>query len=219
MHYVLALLIVVLAALGLILLNRDAPREAGPPPSLPWQIETLADGSTRVFGIIPGQSTFAEAIDELGDGMELAIIAAPGETGTLEAYYSHYTAGLVTGSVILVLDVARGRLAAMRERATRDGGTRRYYLHPDDLELAYRAPVRYITFMPGLDLDVEIARLRFGEPAEVIEISPRQQHLLYPQLGLDLILNTDGRDVLQYLSPHEFGLHRLRMQGSMSAGE
>jgi len=151
--------------------------------------------------------------------MDLAIIAAPHEAGTLEAYFSHYSAGPITGKLILIMDIAPDALSPLRKRSFQDGGTRRYHLHPDDLQVAYRAPVKIINFMPGFNLDEEIAQARFGTPAEIIRVNEQQKHFLYPGKGLDLILNTDGKEVLQYLSPGEFSTHRAQLQQLSTAGE
>jgi len=218
----LALLTLILVVTGLVFLEgkRQPADPDAPLTNLPWQIDILPSGNdTRVFGITLGLTTLDEAVDQLGEVLELALIAAPGETGSLEAYYSHYSAGPVTGRLILVLDIAPELLQTMRTRAVQDGGTRRYYLHKDDLEVAYQAPVRYITFMPSLDLDEEIAQIRFGNPAEVIQVEARQKHLLYPQLGLDLVLDTEGKDLLQYVSPRDFDAHLKRIRLSAAAAE
>jgi hypothetical protein len=212
MKYFLVLLLIVVAAASTLFFNRDTQRDNRPVTGLPWQIDILPGGDTQVFGITPGRTTFGEAIKRLGDDMELAIIAAPHETGTLEAYYSHHSFGPITGKVILVLDIAPDELSALRERALQDRGTRRYYLARDDLPAAYRAPVRVITFMPSINLDEEIVQARFGTPAGIIQDRAGQEHLLYPDKGLDLILSTDGKDVLQYLSPGAFSAHRARLQ-------
>ena len=212
MKYFIALLIVILVAVGLVFFNSDEQGSNQPVTGLTWQIDILPGGYTRVFGITLGQTTFSEAIEHLGDDLDLAIIAAPHETGTLEAYYSHYSAGPITGKLILVLDIAPNALSSMRERAFQDRGTRRYHLHPDDLPVAYRAPVRVITFLPSFDLDEEIAQARFGTPAEIIQVHAQQKHLLYPDKGLDLILNVDNKDVLQYLPPGQFSAHRAQLQ-------
>ena len=97
---------------------------------------------------------------------------------------------------------------------------RRYRLHPDDLPVAYRATVKVINFLPSFDLDEDIAQARFGTPAEIIQIDTREKHLLYPEKGLDLILNTEGKDVLQYLPPQDLRVHRkqLRPQTERESG-
>lgn len=212
MKYFLALLLIIMAVVSLVSFNKDEQHNDNPVTGLPWQIDILPGGETRVFGITPGRTTLGEAIRQLGDDMELAIIAAPHETGTIEVYYSHHSFGPITGKLILVLDIAPDVLAALRERAFQDRGTRRHHLHPDDLPAAHRAPVKVINFMPSFNLDEEIAQSRFGTPAEIIQVHAGQKHLLYPDKGLDLILSADGKEVLQYLSPGEFSAHRAQLQ-------
>ena len=219
MKYFTLLLIVILAAAGLLFFNEDEPHSNAPLTGLPWQIDILPDGHTRVFGITLGRTTLDEVIELQGDDLDLAIIAAPQETGTLEAYYSHHSFGPITGKLILILDIAPEILAAMRERGYQDGGTRRYHLHPDDLPVAFQAPVRIINFLPSLNLDEEIAQARFGTPAEIIQFNEQQKNLLYPEKGLDLILNADGKDVLQYLPPGDFSQHRTQLQQLSAAGK
>jgi hypothetical protein len=200
-------LTVLLVVTGLTACGNDTQDGSTPVTGFPWQIERLPNGTTRVFGIVPGQTTLGVAMARLGDDNALAIIAAPGETGSLEVYYSHYTAGLIEGKLILVADIEPDTLASLQMRARREGGTHRLLLDEGDLPAARRAAVRAITFMPTFDLDEEIARARFGIPAEVLPVSAQEQHLLYPELGLDLVLNADGKDVLQYLSPDDFATH------------
>jgi len=213
------LVLMILVVFGLLFFNNGKQYSDEPLTGLPWQIDRLEDGDTRVFGITPGQTTLAGALQQLGDDLDLAIIAAPHESGTLEAYYSHYSAGPITGKLLLVMNITADELSALRERAYQDGGTRRYHLHPDDLAFAYRTTVRVINFMPDFNLDEDIVQTRFGTPAEVIQVDAQQKHLLYPDKGLDLILSADGREVLQYLSPRDFSSHRAALRQSPAAGE
>ena len=205
-------LTVLLVVTGLTACSNDTQNDSELVTGFPWQIERLPNGTTRVFGIVPGQTTLGAAMAQLGDDNELAIIAAPGGTGSLEVYYSHYTAGLIEGKLILVADIEPDTLASVQMRARREGGTHRLLLDEGDLPTARHAAVRAITFMPTFDLDEEITRARFGLPAEVLPVSAQEQHLLYPELGLDLVLNADGKDVLQYLSPDDFDTHRAQLQ-------
>lgn len=211
MKYLLALLVIILVTIGLLSYKPDAPVNNTPVTGLPWQIDLLPGGATRVFGITPGVTTLGEAMNRFGNDMELAIIAAPNEAGALEAYYSHYSAGPITGSLILVMDVAPDKIGELRGRAFHDGGTRRYRLHPEDLPAAFQALVRIITFSPSFSLDEEIVQSRFGTPAEVIEVNAQQKHLLYPDQGLDVVLDTEGKEVLQYLAPRAFPAYRARL--------
>jgi hypothetical protein len=208
--YIVAAALLITLAILLLLPAREPQRPAQPLTGLPWQIERLPDGYTKVFGITPGQSTLADAVGQLGNDLQLAIIAAPGESGDLEMYYGHYSAGVISGKLILVADIAPDTLTHMLERATREAGTRRFLLHPDDLPPSLQAPVRRIIFLPAINLDEEIAHNRFGIPDETLEDAGQVTHLLYPDLGLDFALDPNGRETLRYVAPREFG--RLRSE-------
>ena len=40
--------------------------------------------------------------------------------------------------------------------------------------------------------------------ASCLPASEGAEHLLYPELGLDLILNPEGKEILQYVAPRDF---------------
>jgi hypothetical protein len=175
---------------------------------LPWQIELLPEGTSRVFGITLAQSTLGEARELLGDDMELAaIVVAPDDSG-LEMFYSHYTAGVFSGKLILAADVAPDTLKQWLDRAVSaeylESGARKFHLNADDRLLAYQATVKNITFIPAIALDEQTALKHFGTPAETIRRSEQEIHLLYPEKGLDLTINKHGKDVLQYVAPRGF---------------
>ncbi len=178
---------------------------------LPWQIKILPDGSTKVFGLNPGRSTLGQAAARLGDDLELAELAAEGEAGSLEMYYGHYRAGLLSAKLVLGADLDAATVKSMRDRAVRrdvlQSGVRKYVLGEDDRETAFNAVVQNVTFIPATSLDHDMIVNRFGEPAEIISLDG-QTHYLYPAKGLDVIVGEGGKDVLQYVAPAEFG--RLR---------
>lgn len=213
-NFVVTLSLIALATIAVLLLRpgseRGAPdgRGAQAVTGLPWQIETLADGSSRVFGLQLGHSTFGDARERFGTDMEVGVVAAPGETGALEAYYDEVTAGAVTGKLILAAAMDKETVERLREHAPNfkymDSATKKFILHPDDLALAWRAPIAAITFIPSVHLDEEIALQRFGTPRERIRAGEHVEHLLYPDKGLDLVLDSKGKEVLQYVSPREF---------------
>jgi hypothetical protein len=204
-----SLLVLIALALAVSFWARppEAP-ESRAVEGLPWQIEVLEDGNSRVFGLTLGRDTLGDVLARLGPDMELAIIVAGDGPESLEMYYSRYTAGVLTGKLVLsgVLDAAT--LAAMRQRSGLprylDSGARKYHLQSADLARAHAAPLQSITFIPDARLDEDIAIRRFGPPMETIRQGKTTIHLLYPHLGLDLMLNEGYRDVLQYVAPREF---------------
>jgi len=189
-------------------LKPDVRKSTATVRGLPWQIETLPDGRSKVFGITLGQDTLGQARELLGPDMKLAIISTTGDDRSLEMYYDRYTAGVLSGKLVLTAELAADQLTQMIERSTKTDytktGARKFRLHPDDLPLAWRTPVQSLTFIPTVSIDQQTAIKRFGEPAEIISSDEHTTHLLYPEKGLDLIIDEDGREILQYVAPREF---------------
>ena len=202
-----------LAAL-LVVFWLEAPVDSPPRAvaGLPWQVEVLEDGGSRVFGLELGRDTLGDVLARLGSDMELAIIVAGDGPASLEMYYSRHVAGVLTGKLVLVGELDAVTLAEMRARSGLprylDSGARKYHLREADLALAHAAPLAGIAFIPDARLDEDIAIRRFGPPGEIIRRDATTVHLLYPHLGLDLMLNEGHRDVLQYVAPRDF--ERLR---------
>jgi hypothetical protein len=200
-----------IVVLGALLL----PRGTSPPVpvvNLPWQIEALADGNSRVYGLTLTRSTLGDARRLHGEDMDVALIASGQESGTLEAYYVNFTAGVLPGKLILLADADAATLAHLRDHAAKveriDADTRKFLLRHEDLERAYAIPITAITFIPAASFDQDTAIKRFGTPTERIRTDAQVEHLLYPALGLDITLDARGKEVLQYVAPRQFA--RLR---------
>lgn len=210
MKATLAVLLVIIAAFAArLLLSPPTDNTVGKPvQGLPWQIEVLADGTAKVSGLTVGASTLADARDRFGRDVEVALVAAPGEVGDLEAFFQDVTFGAVAGKLIVTADIDPAKIGPMRERAIKvdymKSSTKQWTLSADDLAAAYAAPIRTLTFIPAVDLDEQIVLQRFGKPAERIRVSDHSEHFLYPERGLDVILDSNGKEVLQYVAPKRF---------------
>lgn len=214
MKFALSLIALVLLALITPFFLPGAGKQAGvdPDSNLPWQIAVDGRGGSSVFGLKPGVSTLGDVRRRLGEQIEVAIIAEPNEIGSLEGYYAQVPLGFVLARVIVTVDVSDEAISAMRERAVRakhmESTTRRITLHPDDLAAADRLPIRAISVIPTVNLDEATIVQRFGEPGERIVVSDKRTHLLYPKLGLDVLVDKEGKELLQYVAPQQFA--RLR---------
>ena len=176
---------------------------------LPWQIDIRPDGRSNIFGVTLGRSTLGQARDQLGDDMELAIIAAADQdTGGLEMYYGHYKAGFISGKLVVAARVAPDVVIRLAEHAIKskylENGARKFTVNPDDLPVALQAPVESITFIPAVNIDQASALKRFGPAGKTLHTGEQVTHLLYPDKGLDLIINGKGKEVLQYVAPGDF---------------
>lgn len=184
-------------------------RPAAPPEDTwPWQIRVLDSGHSRVFGITLGRSTLGEAAERLGRGYKLALFEDKAGRYSLEVYYNELTRGGLSGKLILVLEGDQADLAELRRRAASrqvlGSGNIRYTLSDAD-QLA--VPSRRITgldYIPYVNLDPEVITARFGTPAERIRLEAGREHWLYPDRGLDILLDPEGRELLQYVPPADF---------------
>jgi hypothetical protein len=180
--------------------------------NLPWQIETDGQGGSKVFGLTFGVSTISDLQKQFGYEPEIAIIAAPGESGTLEVYYQQVTLGFVLGRLIVTTDLPPAQIAAMKERALKseymESSTRKYTLIPADLAIVTQTPIFAMSLIPNSNLDEAAVVQRFGQPAERIQIAEKRIHLLYPEHGLDIQVDSEGKELLQYIAPRNFA--RLR---------
>jgi len=203
------LLLLALLAVPMLLPSDGAAPPELPEQGMPWQIEVLPEGHARVFGMVPGRSTLAEARAALAGTPEVALIVAPGDSGSLEAYYDSFAAGPLTGKMVLTLDSTPERREQMLQRARKaeymESTTRRVALAAEDLAWAETAPIVGLAFIPSANLDEAIVLERFGAPAERLRDGEHREHFLYPDKGLELQLDAKGREVLQYVAPKDFG--------------
>ena len=200
---------------------RDAVRAALSRPmisSTACAPDTSATGESRVFDLTLGRSTLAEASSRFGAVMQLAIVAEPNEAGNLEAYYESVTAGFVAGRLIVTADLPKDVINAMRERAAKteymQSTTRKATLAAADMPAALAAPIRALAFIPSANLDEAIVVERFGAPAERLRSNDHIEHLLYPSKGLDVVLDSKGKELLQYVAPARFDALRTPLRAA-----
>lgn len=210
MKITIAVLLLIIAAFAArILLSPPTDTAAGKPvEGLPWQIEVLPDGNSKVSGVTIGASTLGDLRDRFGRDLELALVAAPGETGDVEAFFQDVTLGAVSGKLVATADIAPVKIEPMRQRAIKveymQSSTRRWTLAADDQTASYAAPIRALAFIPSINLDEQVVLQRFGKPTERIRTTDHTEHFLYPERGLDVILDSEGKEVLQYVPPRQF---------------
>ena len=210
MKFALYLIAFVIAALVIPFFIPSGGKQEGVDPNsnLPWQITLDGQGGSSVFGLKPGLSTLGDVRRRFESELELAIIAEPDEVGTLEGYYSAVSLGFVMAKMIVTVDLKNDAIIAMRERALKAkhvaSTTRKITLNAEDVAAVDLLPVKAISVIPTVNLDETTVIQRFGQPGERIVVSEKRVHLLYPQQGLDVVVDSDGKELLQYVAPRNF---------------
>lgn len=197
----------------------QAAQASGTPP--PWLVTAHPDGSSEALGLTLGTSTLADVRQRFGTDTQIAIIAAPGEDGTLEAFVDPAQAGFIAGKLVVTAALPVATLRGLRERALKseymESTTRKYTLRPEDEALALQARIAALSFIPQASLDADVILARFGTPAARVRSNERQEHFLYPDKGLDVILDTEGKELLQYVAPRDFERLRAPLQAASAA--
>jgi len=110
--------------------------------------------------------------------------------------------------VIVTVDAKNELISEMRERALKakhmESTTRKITLNPDDLAAVEKMAVKAISVIPSAHLDEATVIQRFGEPGERLVVSEKRVHLLYPDKGLDVVVDGNGKELLQYVAPRNF---------------
>ena len=203
-----AALLVIALAISAAALRRLPPNPgAAPLQGLPWQVEALADGSSRVMGLHLGTDTLAQVRLRTGDGLQVALVARLGEVGVLEALAEPFNAAVIAGRLVLSFEVPAATLARWREgaqgSAPMEDGVRRFTLRPADAAEAERATLSGLSFVPGARLSEDDIRLRFGPPAARRALEGGAVLLRYPQIGVAATVAPGRRGVIQYVAPRE----------------
>jgi len=185
-----------------------AGKDAPTPPILPWDITVDKSGNTKVFGLTFDQSTLSDAQKVFKKEGKLSMFASLQETYTVEAYFERLYISGIRADLILTLNIDQPSAAQMFERGLRlsqlGSGEKKITLNQSDYSLATEATISHITYLPAANLDAELVQNHFGEPNERHTETSGITHWLYPEKGLDIALNPEGKEVLQYTSPANF---------------
>lgn len=214
MKTALAITALLFALLVIPALFRQAPKVPAQENAdvLPWKVEALGDGNSRVFGLTVGKDTLLSLEQRFGKDHELALIAAPGEAGSVEIYFERLPEGFPGGRLIATADLDSDTVAAMKARAGKfsymDSNTRKYPLAAEDRQTALNTRFRALAFIPAINLEEQTILDRFGPPAERIKGEGTTEHFLYPVKGLDVVFDSKGKELLQYVPPARFSALR-----------
>ena len=194
-----------ITAIGVMLPAPDVDRGQ----FLPWQIEHMANGATRVFGITLGETTLKEAEQQLRSAAKVTMFASPEGNYKIEAYFDKVLLGGFSSKMVMVMGVSQEDAEAIFLRGARistlGSGTNKVTLSSEDMRWVYDMPVVSLAYLTRATLDDELLLKRFGKPAaRVTELENGTVHWLYPKLGLDIALDSDRKGVLQYVLPKDF---------------
>lgn len=207
---VLSILAVLVLGISGLLLIPDNSKSV--PDTLPWKITHPTPDTTRVFGIVLGQTSLHETEKLFKEFTDISLFKTTEGKMLVEAYFDELNLNGLKAKLVLTISVPEEEIMGMYKRGLRMNSTpsgKRITLTPDDLERIHQLPVSSLTYLPNVKLDEAIFAKRFGTPTERIrEKTSGVVHWLYPQHGLDITLGGDEKPLLQYVPPKNFELLR-----------
>jgi len=177
---------------------------------LPWNIKVHEDNSSEVFKLRLEHSTLADAIQRFQEPEGIAIYQ--GKTrDSLEAYFGTVNIGPLKAKLITTLQADPAEIEEMLTRATglslSGSADKKIELAVEDRQQALNKEISGITFIPKYSgLESDFFKDRFGEPDAWLRINENAVQYFYPQQGLSIVIDADGKEILQYSHPGSFQL-------------
>ena len=196
-------------ALFLWLGPRPEPGLKQPRSDLPWQVTALSDGTSSVFDLHLGEATLEDAAKKFGPYENMAVFVANNGEKALEVYFGAVQFGPLKANIVATLEATDPELddlvASARDREGSPSGDWKFILTRAANQAQRRRKVRSITYIPGYSgLEADFFRERLGEPAAWRTINEHTVQWFYPEKGVSLLLNSDGKEVLEYSIPRTF---------------
>lgn len=204
---ILSITALTLAALALAMLLPGG-RTIEQNPKLPWILTLDDSGLPTVFGLTLGRSTLAEVHRIFREQGVTNLFVSPDRKLAVETYFQSLYLSGIKADIVVTLELQQSQLDAIYNRGLRisqsESGAKKVTLSEQDLESLDQSTIRHITYIPAADLTEDLIRSRFGEPRKQIAEKSGMVHWLYPDKGLDIAVNPNGKEVFQYTLPSRF---------------
>ncbi len=179
--------------------------------NLPWQISVNEAGHLRVFDVTLEESTLWDAVRTWRSHPRVGIFSneAGDAPESVEAYFDKVKLGPITAKIVVRLATTPEQLqmlwAGRYNRKPQPSGTWMFELGDDQLKAAHQLKIGEITYIPAPASDAELITRRFGKPATFRKLEEERSLWLYPEKGLAIILDENGKEIFQYVNPDRFG--------------
>ena len=190
--------------LGFLLILAIQPeREAIDNSHLPWNAQFDESGNLHALGLTIHESTLADAMTLYGKDVEVKMFSDVDESNkSLEAYFPVMYIGSIKAALAVKLEVTQPELDAAYEMGkkitTTTSGTREVELYSSEVEKLLSKKITSLTLVPRNHLTERAISMRFGVPDHKEVQSDHLPHWFFDKLGLEMIIDQEGPEALQY---------------------
>ncbi|MDQ7074715.1 MAG: hypothetical protein Q9O24_06075 [Gammaproteobacteria bacterium] len=190
---------------------------------LPWQHEVLANGDLKVFGLTLGQSILQEARVKVAKPASVGLFQNPDNELALEAYFENVLLSGLRVGLICEVEATQAQLIEFAKRnvsrSPMPSGSLKYELTEADLNTIVDWKIRSLNYLPTINWEPELLLRRFGLPDEKITLKENIAYWLYPKQGLAITVDDEGKELMQYVRPADFGRIREEIDKQVVAEE
>lgn len=187
----------------LLLLFTAPERDPISPEQLPWNAHYDQQGKLHAMGLVIGESTLEDAMTLYGKDVEVKIFSKKDESDkSLEAFFPVMYIGSIKAGLALRLDASAEAIEAAYSNGKKTSltttGEREVELYTADAQAFFNTPILSATLVPRKNLTDRAIAMRFGEPDIKEKQSDGLDHWFYKAKGLELIIDTEGPEALQF---------------------
>lgn len=186
-----------------LLLLIQPEREAIDPSHLPWNATFDSQGKLHALGLTVHQSTLNDAMKLYGKDVEVKLFSNKDESNkSLEAYFPVMYIGSIKAGLTLKLDASKEQLELAytngKKTSLTTSGEREVELYTSEIAKFFNTPISSIALIPRNNLTARAIDKRFGKPDHKEVQSDGLPHWFFNKQGLELILDEEGPEALQY---------------------
>lgn len=185
-----------------------------PPPSdkqaaMPWQVIVHDAGHSEVFGIMLERTLLGEAVTRHGPLEGIALFHDDQSGYSIEAYFGKISIGPLSARLIANLAGEQAELQALAQQTTKrtqtESGSRKWELSERQQQAQLQRAIRSLTFIPGYGgMEEDYLLARFGQPASRQKVDDNSELWLYPEIGVRILFDREGKEVFEYIAPARF---------------
>ena len=206
----LALIIVsVVSLLSLLGFLFTVEKPSGEPVDMPWQVTVHDAGHSEVFGIVLNRTSLEQARRQFGKLDGIALYRDQQGRYSLEAYFGKVSLGSFSARIIANLAATQDELEKLTEHTvkrvkTDDGSLKWTLIDQKQSEQGLRR-IQSLTYIPSYSgMDGAFIEQRFGQPEQRETVDETTQLWFYPELGVRIMIDSDGREIFEYTAPDQF---------------
>lgn len=171
--------------------------------NLPWNAKFNEQGQLQTLGLTVGKSSVNDAIALYGKDVEIKMFSDLDESNkSVEAYFPVMYIGSIKAALALKIiapeEMMDKAFANGKKMVMSSTGGREIELYNADKLAFMDLPVSSITLLPRKHLTERAIEMRFGQPDYKEIQSDNLEHWFFNRLGLEMIIDPEGPEALQY---------------------